>query len=100
MRLGFDFHIKVLFKFTSCRGQETLTERLYLGLGRRFDCYLLCMKSEAAFTLTEPSFVLLKTSSMLIFFFSMSIDYLTLFDFWPMVLLNANGLLYDEVNYD
>jgi len=61
---------------------------------------LLFIKSDAALTLTDPSFVLLKTSSMLIFFLSMSIDYLTLFDFWVMGLLNANGLLYEAVNSD
>jgi len=81
-------------------GRKFLLLKGGFTFGRRFDYYLLCMKSEAAFTLTEPSFVLLKTSSILIFFFSVSIDYLTLFDFWPMVLLNTNGLLYDEVNYD
>ena len=71
-----------------------------LTFGRRFDYYLLCMNREAAFTLTEPSLVLLKTSSILIhFFFSVSIDCLTLFDF-GIVLLKAKGLLYDEVNSD
>ena len=64
--------------------------------GARFDYYLLFIKSEAALTLTEPSFVLLKTSSMLIFFFSVSIDCLTLFDFWLNIgYLKTKGLLCD-----